>query len=288
MKREIFTTTATTPARSRSEQKKERRKSRRMLAEIQNRRIETAALSGKGDERRSEDPISSESSMSKQDLTDSSEVAVDQEEPLEPDGAAEVYALKYASEIASGGRCLFTRDDPTTFPEAFTRYYYYRMADMVDDKFGHVCEQGSGRGSVSMYIENSRTADSITLVDLSEAGLDLAKANFEAEDLNIPALIVADVRKTGYSSDVFDVVFSIGLLEHFADPVPVMEEAFRILASGGLFYHIVVENEGDGVKRFDRGAEYYAEKLREIGFVEVETEAVLHHGITELRARKVE
>ena len=46
---------------------------------------------------------------------------------------------------------------------------------------------------------------------------------------------VDDCTKMNFPSDEFDLIFSIGLLEHFEDIQHVISEQFRVLKSGGLF-----------------------------------------------------
>ena len=53
---------------------------------------------------------------------------------------------------------------------------------------------------------------------------------------------------TGLPGGSFDCVFSIGLLEHFDDPRPVLAEALRLLAPGGLLFMVIVPERSEGIK----------------------------------------
>ena len=88
----------------------------------------------------------------------------------------------------------------------------------------------------------------VTLVDLSPAAFRLAADNFRREGLKMPALVAADARTTGLPPASFDCVFNIGLLEHFEDPRPVLVEAMRLLAPGGLLFMVVVPARSDSIK----------------------------------------
>jgi SAM-dependent methyltransferase len=46
--------------------------------------------------------------------------------------------------------------------------------------------------------------------------------------------IVADCRQIPARSDYFDLVFSVGLMEHFKKPIPLLKEQLRVLKRGGL------------------------------------------------------
>jgi SAM-dependent methyltransferase len=41
-------------------------------------------------------------------------------------------------------------------------------------------------------------------------------------------------------ANTYDAVYSVGLLEHFEDPAPVIQESLRILKPGGLMFHVIV------------------------------------------------
>ena len=86
-------------------------------------------------------------------------------------------------------------------------------------------ELGAGRGSLSAYY--SQAGYDVTLLDTSEEILNKAKLIFN--NFNLKAnYIVANAEKTELSSDQYDIVASIGLLEHFKDPVPLFNEAIRL------------------------------------------------------------
>ena len=43
----------------------------------------------------------------------------------------------------------------------------------------------------------------------------------------------ADARKMPFSAESFDFVYSVGLLEHFEDPMALLAEQYRVLRTGG-------------------------------------------------------
>jgi ubiquinone/menaquinone biosynthesis C-methylase UbiE len=61
-------------------------------------------------------------------------------------------------------------------------------------------------------------------------------------------VVLADARATGLESDSYDCVYSLGLLEHFDDPTPVLAEMLRVLKPGGWLYALVVPERPARVK----------------------------------------
>ena len=68
----------------------------------------------------------------------------------------------------------------------------------------------------------------------------LAEQNFRREKLPVPKFVAADATNTGLPTDSFDCIYSIGLLEHFDNPQPLLAETLRLLKPGGLAFHVVV------------------------------------------------
>jgi len=76
-------------------------------------------------------------------------------------------------------------------------------------------------------------------------------------DLNLPGLVLsrfacpvcglgrADAALLPFGDKSFDVVFSLGLVEHFEDPAPLLEEQWRVLRGGGRVM-VSVPNIGPG------------------------------------------
>ncbi len=93
-----------------------------------------------------------------------------------------------------------------------------------------VLEIGSGLGILAHQIALETGAD-VTGVERSEEQL------IQARRLNSPVTwIQADAHHLPYDEAIFDVVYCRYILEHVADAVQVMSEAFRVLKPGGRFY----------------------------------------------------
>jgi ubiquinone/menaquinone biosynthesis C-methylase UbiE len=136
--------------------------------------------------------------------------------------------------------CLFVPHTPRTLLQFWQQCYADDLLRMIrDGDFESFLELGSGRGTTSMYLSAAGFSN-ITLVDLSATALGLAAGNFERFGLPVPKRLVADVQSTGLPAESCDVIYNIGLLEHFEDVAPVLAESYRLLAPGGLIFMPIV------------------------------------------------
>ena len=100
-----------------------------------------------------------------------------------------------------------------------------------------VLEVGAGRGSLSSYF--SEAGFDCTLLDLSPDVIEIAKKIFSNNKL--PAkFLVGDAYNLNLEDNSFDLVFSIGVFEHFEDIATPIREQIRILDKGGLFIAYIV------------------------------------------------
>jgi SAM-dependent methyltransferase len=76
-------------------------------------------------------------------------------------------------------------------------------------------------------------------IDQSTSGLRVAQRNLAYLHTS-GAFARADAFTLPFADGTFDLVFSTGLLEHFADPTRLMRSMIRTLKPGGLFFSDVV------------------------------------------------
>jgi ubiquinone/menaquinone biosynthesis C-methylase UbiE len=86
---------------------------------------------------------------------------------------------------------------------------------------------GTGRDSLKMI---QRRGD-VYLLDYSWESLRLALSSMKQDR---GKLVMADARHCPFESEVFDIVFHQGLLEHFDSPYVLLRENYRVLKRGGL------------------------------------------------------
>ena len=143
---------------------------------------------------------------------------------------------------------LYTSGRPKTIHQFWQRCYAEDLWALMGDraKDARYLELGAGRGTTSMYLA-SKGCD-VTMVDLSSTGFEVAKSNFAREGVKLPTMVQADARNTGLPSESYDCILSIGLLEHFEDPRPVLAESARLLRPGGLHFAVVIPERPDSIR----------------------------------------
>lgn len=117
-----------------------------------------------------------------------------------------------------------------------------RLKANVDLAGKKVLEVGAGTGRDSYMLLEERAV--VYVLDYAENSLKLMKHIGKQKRLTV-FLIQGDAFKLPVADNSFDVVFHQGLLEHFKNPIPILEENFRILKTGGILlvdvpqkYHI--------------------------------------------------
>jgi ubiquinone/menaquinone biosynthesis C-methylase UbiE len=114
------------------------------------------------------------------------------------------------------------------------------------NKGKRVLEVGCGRGSLSCYFSENNY--DCTLLDLSESVIDIAKNIFTRNNLQAN-FIVGDANNLNIPNNSFDVIFSIGLLEHFEDIVIPLSEQIRVLDKGGIWFGYIVPEYKENIQK---------------------------------------
>jgi demethylmenaquinone methyltransferase/2-methoxy-6-polyprenyl-1,4-benzoquinol methylase len=98
-------------------------------------------------------------------------------------------------------------------------------------------EIGSGSGRLSCFLASA--GYKTICLDYSPNALRVAYNNYKLAK-NEGTFILADARFLPFRSNSLDVVLSTGLIEHFPDAQPVVDEMARILKPGGFLISDVV------------------------------------------------
>jgi len=122
---------------------------------------------------------------------------------------------------------------------AFSKIEFASTLHLIDQYFpkdGRVCDIGGGPGRYA--IELARRGYQVTLLDLSEAEIQLARGRFDQFGLQAEGLLVGDARDLGrFETASFDAALLMGPMYHIILPeerLGVLRGLARILKSGGV------------------------------------------------------
>src|SRR5262249_7385247 len=112
------------------------------------------------------------------------------------------------------------------------------FADFEATRGSRVLEIGVGAGTD--YVNWLRAGARAVGIDLTTSAVKLTRESAELEGLNAD-VFVADAEALPFRSEVFDVVYSYGVLHHTPDTVRALRELYRTLKPGGvakvMIYH---------------------------------------------------
>jgi len=143
----------------------------------------------------------------------------------------------------------WTRTEPQNQIQLAFRNHWSLLNELMGSSyFKHgrrVLEVGCGRGSLSCYFSDA--GYDCTLLDISKSVIDIAQKIFKAHHLR-GTFEIGDANALPFDDKSFDIVFSIGLLEHFENVEPPIQEQIRVLDEGGLLFCYVVPEYSDSVQ----------------------------------------
>lgn len=148
-----------------------------------------------------------------------------------------------------------------------TEIKYYSMLSEyilsnITSKVKRTLEVGGGSGALSYYLQRKTNAE-CTIVDNSEVALEYARLIFNKKEASF---ILANALKLPMDSGSFDIVHSVGLIEHFQDSdiSKMASEMARVLAKGGLLFLAVPNFFSPDMMsiwyRYGKGSERYITK----------------------------
>lgn len=125
--------------------------------------------------------------------------------------------------------------------QAFAKNIYLKINEGVvreilamlneDVKNKRILEVGAGSGSDVIALAKKGAV--CVALDFSKDALNVCRKLAKQENVKVET-ILADCRQIPIKDDSFDLVFSVGLIEHFEDPIPVIKEQLRVLKKGGF------------------------------------------------------
>lgn len=82
-------------------------------------------------------------------------------------------------------------------------------------------------------------------IDYSEKGVELAKENLKKAGVN-GTVLCEDIFQTSFKEETFDIVYSMGVIEHFEDPTEIIDIHLKMLKRGGTLI-ITIPNYKDSL-----------------------------------------
>ena len=111
---------------------------------------------------------------------------------------------------------------------------------------GKILEAGTGKGHFALAL--AKQGYSFVTFDISEEEQRFARLNIAYSDLEKQVgFRIEDGERTSFANASFDVVFSVNVIHHLANPYKVIDELIRILAPGGKLVISDFSKKGFGV-----------------------------------------
>ncbi len=113
------------------------------------------------------------------------------------------------------------------------RAFVNRLQELGAD--GEMLDVGCGPGEITLLVARKFARANIIGVDLAEKMLVYARQALQKTDLASRCHFqIADAKDLKFANASFDCVFSNTILHHIPDPLPFVQEAWRVLRPGGL------------------------------------------------------
>lgn len=127
--------------------------------------------------------------------------------------------------------------------EQYSEIVYKTWNSFAEDK--SLIEIGAGTGAISLEI--ARKVKKITVTDISERMLDIAKQKALTRGVENADFVVADGGDLPFAAEQFDGCLIINVLHVIKDPLACLKEARRLLKPDGL---LIVSTfcHGEGIK----------------------------------------
>lgn len=164
----------------------------------------------------------------------------------------QTYDLRWRESIDTPDADILCFSRPRNQVEFFYLNYNRRICAEISRRIDvkekvRVLEVGCGRATASIYAAKVLGAE-ITMCDYSPEALKVARKNLIKHQVD-GSLVIAEAHSLPFPDGWFDVVISLGVMEHIADPSLVYREKRRVLKPGGLVISMNVP-EKDSIQNY--------------------------------------
>jgi ubiquinone/menaquinone biosynthesis C-methylase UbiE len=117
------------------------------------------------------------------------------------------------------------------------------------DKTLKLLDLGGGTGKYSLLL--SKLGYNVTLVDISNESLKVAKEKFKQENISIPIINISG-EELSFEDDYFDIIIMLGgVINYTPDYNKLLKECKRVLKQNGVLYFDFINNNGWCNETFD-------------------------------------
>lgn len=164
----------------------------------------------------------------------------------------EVYEKRWKASFNTPDADILALSNPKRQVEFFYYMYNNFISEAIESHFGNtngkqLLELGCGRATSSIY-QALRGGLDVTATDYSPAALKVAKNN--CLEYGVEAkLRNENIFDLSFENNYFDVVISLGLMEHIEDSTTAYGEMLRVLRPGGLMIALNVPEHPQNIQR---------------------------------------
>lgn len=164
-----------------------------------------------------------------------------------------IYDDRWKRSKGTSDESILTLKNPKTQVEFFYLNYNKLTSDLIkgvyeETKDLKLLEIGCGRATASIYLAITSLID-IYPTDYSQEAVDIANTNLAQHNIQSKA-IQADLFNLPYDTSSFDVVLSLGVMEHMPDPVEAYKMMYEVLKDGGLMISMNVPEKPNNIQQY--------------------------------------
>lgn len=137
--------------------------------------------------------------------------------------------ISRAKNLRSGSKEFYERVDNSRYDE----YAPWMRSALEFDKYpkNKILEVGFGMGTD--LFQFAKAGSVVAGIDLSQKHLEIAKKRFSLYGVDAD-LRLGDAENIPFNNEVFDVVYSFGVIHHTPDTKKAINEIYRVLKPGGV------------------------------------------------------
>lgn len=167
---------------------------------------------------------------------------------------------------------------------------YEVLLDAMDTQAQRVLDIGCGDGTLTARL--AERSDRVWGIDDALLPLRLARGEFARRRLRrIPVLTTADARRLPFPRESFDCVVLADVIEHIDAPDAVLDEAHRVLRTGGQILLTTPRRQGDAAPLHEYHCQEYTGPelavLLGARFADIRIRAFQPIGVSRLYGRKI-